>query len=83
MINKLKIEGLDCPNCARTLENEINKLNNVQNAHIDFVKSLLNFESDNFDDSLDVIIKLTKKLEPQATISKINKNITFPKTNIK
>ncbi len=62
----VKIKGLDCPNCAKTLENEINKLNSVNNASIDFFKSTLTFESDNVDKSFKDIISLTKQIEPEA-----------------
>ena len=41
MIKKVKIYGLDCPNCARTLENELNKLDSVRELKIDFVKSTI------------------------------------------
>ncbi len=72
MKKSVKLVGLDCPNCARSLENEISKLNSVKNVHIDFVKNRLYFESDDTMAALDEIIKLTKRLEPQAQISEIN-----------
>ena len=31
-----KLQGLDCPNCAKKLEKEINKLDSIKNAEIDF-----------------------------------------------
>ena len=62
----VKIKGLDCPNCAKTLENEINKLESVMNAQIDFLKSTLYFESDNVDDAFKEIVSLTKQIEPEA-----------------
>lgn len=38
MINKsFKIEGLDCANCARELEEELNKLDGVKSATVDFM----------------------------------------------
>ncbi len=69
MIKQVKIEGLDCPNCAAGLEKEINKLDGVQNARIDFVKNKLSFESEDVDEALIKIIELTKELEPQAKIT--------------
>ena len=39
MKKKIKIMGLDCPNCAKTLEIEINKLDEIKNAKIEFVKN--------------------------------------------
>ncbi len=68
MKKQVKIEGLDCPNCARNLASEINKIDGVQNADINFVKSTLSFESDNIEKALEEIVSLTKELEPQAKI---------------
>ncbi len=77
MQSKVKIVGLDCPNCARSLQNEINKLEGITNADIEFVNSSLTFESENPEEALMSIISLTKKLEPHARIyteGKDNKN---------
>jgi Cd2+/Zn2+-exporting ATPase len=79
----VKIEGLDCPNCARALEGEINKLSSVKNAKIEFVKSKLIFESNECTDehALEEIIKLTKKIEPDVKIiaksGKKDKNVNI------
>ena len=70
MENKtIKITGLHCPNCAKNLENQINKLDSVKNAKLDFVKSSLCFESENTEKAIQDIIKVTKFLEPNAVIS--------------
>lgn len=69
MKKKVKITGLDCPNCASTLEGQLGKIEGVKNVKIDFVKSTLSFESENVDKSLEEIKDMTKKLEPQARIS--------------
>ncbi|MDE6850694.1 MAG: cation transporter, partial [Clostridia bacterium] len=37
MIKKYKIEGLDCANCARELEEELNKIEGVASATVDFM----------------------------------------------
>lgn len=68
MIKKVKIIGLDCAHCAKTLENEINKIQGVKNAEINFVQSTLQFESDEPKESLSKIVKLTAKVEPEAEI---------------
>lgn len=67
MKQSVKIEGLDCANCARALENEINKLDEVKNAKVDFVKSTIYFESDD-EKVVDKIVKVTKMVEPDAKI---------------
>lgn len=68
MKNKYKIEGLDCPNCAKTLENKINELDCIKTAKINFVKSTLEIESDNNETAIKEVINLTKKIEPDAKI---------------
>lgn len=37
MIKKYKIEGLDCANCARELEEELNKIDGMNSATVDFM----------------------------------------------
>lgn len=78
MKKTVKIEGLDCPNCARSLQNEIKKIDGVNNAEINFVKSKLSFESNDVNKATEEIISLTKKVEPNAKIilEKNNKNKT-------
>lgn len=68
MIKKVKIYGLDCAHCAKTLEQEILKLDGIKSAEINFVKSELVFDCDDVAAGLDDIVKLTKKLEPEAEI---------------
>ncbi len=69
MKTKVKIVGLDCPNCARNLQNEINKIDGVENASIELVKNSLVFESEQPQVALEKIKALTKELEPQAKIT--------------
>lgn len=73
MKKKVRIEGLDCPNCARSLEIEINKLDSVKWAKLDFLKSSLEFDCDNFQTAIEDIEKVTKELEPDAKIIKNDK----------
>lgn len=67
MIKKAKINGLDCAHCAKTLEDEINKLKCISHCEINFVKSEMTYESDD-EDALAKIKKLAKKIEPEAEI---------------
>lgn len=85
----VKIEGLDCPNCARSLECEINKLKYVESASIDFVHSKLTYECKDEEKAYDEIVKLTKHIEPKAKISKekakyklVDKNFVINITNV-
>ncbi len=68
MIRKFKIEGLDCPNCAKALEGEINKLSSVKSAKINFVKAYIEIEADDVDLALNDAIDIARKVEPDATI---------------
>ena len=74
MTKKYKINGLDCPNCARSLEEELNKLSSIESAKIDFLKSTLQITSSNDLKALEDAKSLTKKLEPDAVI--VSKNET-------
>jgi len=68
MRNKLKIIGLDCPTCANKLESEINKLKQVKDAKINFSNQTLTFDCEDFVNSKNAIINLTKKIEPDVRI---------------
>lgn len=68
MVKKVKIEGLDCPNCAKALENQINKLPSIKSAKIDFLKATILIDSDNIDNAIKDIITITKQVEPDAKI---------------
>lgn len=68
MIKKYRIDGLDCPNCARSLENALNGLDSIKSAHIDFVKSSITIESDDEAKALADAMALTKRIEPEACI---------------
>lgn len=64
---KLKFEGLDCPNCANKLEKQINKLSCIKNAKINFLKSYLEFESNDIESAILEIKALTKSMYPDVT----------------
>lgn len=68
MIKKYHIDGLDCPNCARSLESVLNELDSIKSARIDFVKSSITIESDDEAKALADAMVLTKRLEPDACI---------------
>ena len=81
MTKKYKINGLDCPNCARNLEEELNKLSSIESAKIDFLKSTLQITSSNDLKALEDAKSLTKKLEPDAVIvSKSETKSSFKKS---
>lgn len=68
MIKKYKILGLDCPNCAKSLEKEINKQPSIKKAEINFVKEYITIDSHNQKQALAEAIKVASVVEPDARI---------------
>lgn len=44
---KFKIKNLDCPNCARELEEELSNINGVEKVNVDFINQTVSFKCDN------------------------------------
>lgn len=65
---RVKFEGLDCPNCANNLEKQINKLDGIKSAKINFLKGYIQFESEDEARGLASIKALTKTIYPDVTI---------------
>lgn len=78
-MKKLKFEGLHCPNCAKSLETQINKLESIKNAKINFLKEYIEFDGENIDQAEKDIIDLARKLEPDMKIFSKSKNKTSNK----
>lgn len=69
---KLYLEGLDCPNCAAKIENEVKKLAKIENARVNFLTKTLLYESkENKAEELKKIEKIVKKIEPNISIREI------------
>lgn len=70
MKKKFKIENLDCANCAAKMENEVNKLEDVNKASISFMTSRLTLEADEskFDELLPKVQKAMKKIEDDVKL---------------
>ena len=67
----LKIENLDCANCAAKLERRIAKIDGVIKANVNFIGERLTLEADDerFDAVLQETIRLAKIVEPDCKIS--------------
>ena len=76
-MRKIKFDGLHCPNCAKSLETQLNKLNSVKSLKIEFLKEYIIFEADDYNKAENDIINLTKQLEPDVKL------FTKSKTKIK
>jgi copper chaperone CopZ len=69
---KFILEGLDCANCAAKIENEINKVDGVKEASVNFLTTKLIIDGE--DEKMPVIIlaaeKIIKKIEPDTIMKK-------------
>ena len=69
----LKLEGLDCANCAAELENRISKVDGVENVSVSFMMQRLTFECNEeiVKEKLKEIKKIIKKEEPDVEVEEI------------
>ena len=67
---KCNINNLDCANCAREIEEELNKNEKLKNVVVNFSTSKISYES-KYDISLKEINNLVKKVEPDVSITPI------------
>ena len=70
MKKKFKMLDLDCANCAAKMENAIRKIDGVQDVTVSFMSQRLTVEADDsrFEEILDQIVKVCKKVEPDCQI---------------
>ena len=84
MINKIKISGLNCGHCAQKLENEIKKLNCIKRVEVNFLKSIIEFETDDKRLALEQIKLIIRKVEPDVKImEEISHNCCSSKNKLK
>ncbi|SDC16006.1 heavy metal translocating P-type ATPase [Geotoga petraea] len=62
----IKLDGLDCANCATKIEENIKNIDTVKNANLNFVTKTVTVESEN--DELDEIKKIVNKYEPDVKV---------------
>ena len=62
------IIGLDCANCAREIEENLNKNSSFKDVVVNFSTSRISFYSDE-DMSIDQLNRMIKKIEPSAYVS--------------
>lgn len=65
---KFLIKNLDCANCARKIEEELNKDKNIESASVNFATSKLEVETNLEGDVLKYINKIVKSVEPEAIV---------------
>lgn len=64
---KYNIENLDCPNCARKIEENLNKNKNLENVIINFNTKKISYLTDTL--TIKDINKLAKSIEPEVNIT--------------
>ncbi|MDF2886519.1 MAG: Heavy metal transport/detoxification protein [Lacrimispora sp.] len=64
----VKLEGLCCANCAAKIEEEVKKLNGVENASLSFMTQRLTMEvlEEKVDEIMEAAKKTAYKIEPEA-----------------
>ena len=70
MKKRYKLENLCCANCAAKMEDGIRKLPGVKDATIAFMTQKLTIDADDerFDEIMQEVIKVAKKVEPDCVI---------------
>ena len=66
MKKAFKVKGIDCPNCAAKLEKNLNKIEGITKATVNFTTEKMTIEADDdkFEALLEEAVALMKKLEP-------------------
>ena len=65
-----KLEDLDCANCARKMEEAVQKLEGVEDVSVNFMtqKMVITAEDARFDDIMKKVVKTCRKIEPDCRI---------------
>lgn len=65
---KFKVADLDCANCAREIEEHLNKQENISNCHVNFNKLTLELETDYEGNVKKYTEKLAQEAEPEVKV---------------
>ena len=70
MKKRFKLVDLVCANCAAKMEDAIKKVDGVKDATVSFVMQKMTVEADDarFDDIMEEIVKVCKRVEPDCEI---------------
>ena len=70
MKKKIKLQDLDCANCAAKMEDAIKKLPGVKDASVSFLmqKMTIDAEDEGFDDIMKKVAEVCAKVEPDCKI---------------
>ena len=70
MKKKLRLEDLDCANCAAKMEDAIKKIEGVNDASVSFMTQKMTIDAvdDKFDDIMKEVVSICAKVEPDCKI---------------
>ncbi|MDD5937510.1 MAG: cation transporter [Clostridiales bacterium] len=70
MKKKFNLIDLDCANCARKMEDAINRIDGVSSASVSFIQQKMTIDADDahFDDIMAQVVKVCKRVEPDCQI---------------
>ena len=71
MKKRFNLTDLDCANCAAKMETAIKKIDGVHDATVSFMTQKLTLDADDtrFDEILNEVVKVCKKVEPDCVIN--------------
>lgn len=71
MKKKFSLTDLDCANCAAKMETAIKKLDGVNDASVNFISQKMTVDAaeNRFEDIMQEIVKICKKIEPDCVIN--------------
>ena len=64
-MEKYKLQGLTCADCAHTIERELSQLDSVRSVHVNFAASTLSIDCTDIDE----VKRKVKEVEPDVTIT--------------
>lgn len=66
----IRLEDLDCANCAAEMENNVKKINGISSASVSFMnqKMILEIEEERTDEILKEVKKVCAKVEPDCVL---------------
>ena len=72
MEKSFRLIDLDCANCAAKMERGINKIKGVNKATVNFMaqKLIIDIDDDKFDNIMDEVEKVIKKIEPDCKVKR-------------
>ena len=70
MKKKFKLQDLDCANCADKMEEAIKKIQGVSDANVSFMTQKMTIEAEDgrFDEIMQEVVAVCKKVEPDCVI---------------